>query len=88
MELSTQSLIELLLASTQPVPRQRAARRMSESVSYAPVTRRTDSGPCACGACAKCKENARWEQIFAAKFADPEYYSARMPPHRSPLHSA
>lgn len=30
--------------------------------------------PCRCGQCARCQDNARWNQIFDEKFADPEYY--------------
>jgi hypothetical protein len=30
---------------------------------------------CKCGICFTCKDNARWERIFAEKFADPSYYS-------------
>jgi hypothetical protein len=40
---------------------------------------------CKCGVCVKCKENARWERIFQAKFADPDYYRPRAVPHVSPL---
>ena len=29
---------------------------------------------CSCGACARCRDNARWERIFNEKFADPSYY--------------
>ena len=34
---------------------------------------------CSCGGCTFCLDNARWEQIFSAKFADPTYYSPRLP---------
>jgi hypothetical protein len=32
---------------------------------------------CTCGECRSCLDNARWERIFAEKFADPNYYSDR-----------
>ena len=32
---------------------------------------------CACGHCSRCLDNARWERIFAEKFADPDYYAPR-----------
>ena len=32
---------------------------------------------CQCGSCGTCLDNARWEAIFNAKFADPDYYKAR-----------
>jgi hypothetical protein len=42
---------------------------------------------CSCGTCRACKENARWERIFAEKFADPAYYSGLAIRHESPLHT-
>jgi len=30
---------------------------------------------CACGACERCLDNARWDRIFNEKFADPTYYA-------------
>lgn len=42
---------------------------------------------CTCGICERCVENARWERIFAEKFADPNYYSSRQVRHSSPLAS-
>jgi len=32
---------------------------------------------CMCGTCPACLDNARWEAIFNAKFADPNYYKPR-----------
>lgn len=32
---------------------------------------------CKCGKCCECRENARWERIYQAKFADPHYYDVR-----------
>ena len=32
---------------------------------------------CKCGICKSCRENRRWEQIFAEKFADPNYYGSQ-----------
>jgi len=29
---------------------------------------------CSCGACPRCRDNARWNRIFDEKFADPSYY--------------
>jgi hypothetical protein len=42
---------------------------------------------CSCGACAFCMDNARWERIFADKFADPTYYAPRLPRLGSTLSS-
>jgi hypothetical protein len=32
---------------------------------------------CQCGKCTMCIDNARWDKIFNAKFADPTYYTSR-----------
>ncbi len=42
---------------------------------------------CKCGRCRKCVDNARWERIFAAKFADPTYYDRPLVSVGSPLTS-
>jgi hypothetical protein len=40
---------------------------------------------CRCGRCARCSDNARWERIFAEKFADPDYYTSLNTRCSSPL---
>jgi hypothetical protein len=42
---------------------------------------------CQCGRCQQCLDNARWERIFAEKFADPNYYTRRVVRYTSPLTS-
>jgi hypothetical protein len=42
---------------------------------------------CRCGQCRQCLDEARWERIFAEKFADPEYYTRRHVRCISPLES-
>ena len=42
---------------------------------------------CQCGRCPQCLENARWERIFAEKFADPAYYTRTITRTASPLSS-
>ena len=42
---------------------------------------------CQCGQCRQCTEDARWERIFAAKFADPDYYTRPSVQYQSPLMS-
>ncbi len=32
---------------------------------------------CSCGECTRCRDNARWDRIYAEKFADPNYYGLR-----------
>jgi hypothetical protein len=44
-----------------------------------------NSRRCRCGECFSCKENARWERIFAEKFADPHYYTGAIVRHGSPI---
>jgi hypothetical protein len=42
---------------------------------------------CHCGQCRQCLDDARWERIFAEKFADPNYYTRRHVRCSSPLES-
>jgi hypothetical protein len=42
---------------------------------------------CKCGRCPQCLDDARWERIFAEKFADPDYYAPRVTRIESPLMS-
>jgi hypothetical protein len=42
---------------------------------------------CKCDQCQQCLEDARWERIFAEKFADPNYYTRRITHIASPLTS-
>jgi hypothetical protein len=37
--------------------------------------------------CHRCLEDARWERIFAEKFADPSYYTRQITHRASPLTS-
>jgi hypothetical protein len=82
MELSDPQLIDALLAgmvrSTRSAPEKfRAAQPRPAKAVCRPR--------CACGACAQCKENQRWESIYNAKFADPDYYRDRPVRHSSSL---
>jgi hypothetical protein len=42
---------------------------------------------CQCGQCRQCLDDARWDRIFAEKFADPNYYTRRGVWGTSPLAS-
>jgi hypothetical protein len=42
---------------------------------------------CRCGVCGACQDNERWNRIFDAKFADPNYYGGLEIRHRSPIHT-
>ena len=56
--------------------------------SYVQVRRAGSPEPrCKCGSCHACVENGRWDRIFNEKFADPEYYSERVPKMGSTLSS-
>jgi len=50
-----------------------------------PGTRQYRSRVCACGGCARCQDNARWNRIFDEKFADPSYYGGIFVRHNSSL---
>ncbi len=87
MELASLETIQVLITPAQRIP----ARRIP---SPGPARRKggepRQSGPrrhCQCGECRKCREDARWEQIFAEKFADPTYYARPLTQIRSPLTS-
>ena len=42
---------------------------------------------CKCGQCRDCIEDARWDRIFAEKFADPNYYGRLRLRRESPVNS-
>jgi hypothetical protein len=83
MELADLRLIKRLLVNAGQHKGPRSNRSPGPRVHQAPAqkTRR-----CRCGVCAGCKDNARWERIFAEKFADPTYYSGPVIRYESPLH--
>jgi hypothetical protein len=64
-------------------PRRRRPKPF-ETAERAPNDRRKF---CRCGQCRECLENARWDRIFAEKFADPDYYSGPSVRSGSPLTS-
>ena len=70
MKLASKSLLKGVTAKAER-PKKRSTF-LFPSISPVGAAKR-----CACGACKFCMENARWEQIFDKKFADPEYYSDR-----------
>jgi hypothetical protein len=81
VELSSSESIRALMApDCKPAPPQRGAR-----FARGPATKNRTR--CKCGQCRECLENARWERIFAQKFADPTYYVRRSVRIASPLTS-
>lgn len=84
-----------LFATQEPGGIMRDAQRRREykrrvkaatELSAAPQRRSTPPRRCSCGVCYTCRENARWEQIFQEKFADPTYYQRGLVCFQSPLH--
>jgi len=89
VELASQDLISALL---REAARSRPARspRGGAQMDGAQPQRRTSERRrprCHCGHCRQCQDDARWERIFAEKFADPEYYTRRHVRCTSPLES-
>jgi hypothetical protein len=89
VELTSQELIAALLlhaAHARPAEPQRGGRSpgASQPGNRAALRRRPR---CQCGRCPQCLDDARWERIFAEKFADPDYYTRRQLRCSSPLES-
>ena len=89
MELASQELIADLLQGAAQARRARSQRGgralgASQPGNRAAARRRPR---CRCGRCRQCFDDARWERIFAEKFADPDYYTRRHVPCSSPLDS-
>jgi hypothetical protein len=84
MELSSPEAIRALMqvhgSLTRP-GRRRGAQGVARRASKAPRI------GCHCGQCRQCLDNARWERIFAEKFADPNYYTHLNTRNASPLTS-
>jgi hypothetical protein len=62
-----------------------AGVRRRRAVSVPPPVTRNRKRRCQCGHCRECADNARWERIFAEKFADPDYYTRPVVHAASPL---
>jgi len=85
MELaSPESIGALMRAYGNPTPARRRHGAQQDAVRPASRDRRMR---CKCGQCPQCLDNARWERIFAEKFADPDYYARRVTHIASPLTS-
>jgi hypothetical protein len=83
MELSSQESIQALIR-THGLTNCVRGRGRQDAARPANRSRRM---VCRCGQCRQCQENARWERIFAKKFADPDYYASRLVHYTSPLTS-
>jgi hypothetical protein len=90
MELSDEKVLEALLSDCERrTLKKRSGVRMPVQfleTAYQPPAKHSNSRRCQCGACGQCAENARWDRIFEAKFADPDYYTRPLiVSHGSPL---
>ena len=79
MELAARSVVEELVSLGRRRPRRRGTPILLASAPTHKPRR------CACGVCAGCLDNARWERNNQAKFADPTYYQRRVPKQGSSL---
>jgi hypothetical protein len=84
MELSSQESIHALMRAKGFEPQGEKRRGPQRATWPASQSRRVG---CKCGQCRQCLDNARWERIFARKFADPDYYTTRRVRYSSPLTS-
>jgi hypothetical protein len=84
MELASTELIHgLIEGAGTPAP----ARVRRRAQAAAPPTSRDRKVRCKCGLCRQCLDDARWDRIFAEKFADPDYYTRPLSFFGSPLTS-
>lgn len=86
MELANPELIDALLHEPKPIRpvRIRRAPAKARAGVRVPLASKAPRPTCVCGRCAECEENARWDRVFKAKFADPKYYRPRPPRRGSP----
>ena len=83
MELSSPESIHTLMPGYGD-PALRVRRGAQHAAQRA---RRDRRARCKCGRCRQCLDAARWERIFAEKFADPNYYTRQTTHQASPLTS-
>ena len=84
MELASPDAIRGLMQGCGNLTRARRRRDAPDAAQRASKGRRIR---CKCGLCGQCLDDARWERIFAEKFADPNYYTRRRMHIASPLAS-
>jgi hypothetical protein len=82
MELSDPNIIDALLAGMARSGRPTLVKPKAVQACPSKMVRRPR---CTCNECPQCKENERWESIYNAKFADPNYYADRPVRHSSSL---
>jgi hypothetical protein len=84
MELSSPEAIRALQAAFEDPEEVQHSRGAQHAVRPARQNRRVR---CVCGHCRQCQDDARWNRIFAEKFADPTYYTGPVIHSASPLTS-
>jgi len=84
MELASPETIRALMRARSTVTSAGRRRGKQDAARSAHNDRRVR---CQCGRCRQCLDNARWERIFAEKFADPNYYTRGVVRCSSPLTS-
>ena len=89
MELSSPATIQLLMQDCRKpaVRRNRGEGQVDRSPCYTVRSTVRGRSRCKCGQCSQCRDDARWDRIFAEKFEDPEYYSRPVVRIASPLTS-
>jgi hypothetical protein len=88
VELASQELIASLLLNAAHARPARSSGNITRPAGSQLESRDARGRPrCRCGRCWQCLDNARWERIFAEKFADPDYYTRRRVRCSSPLES-
>ena len=83
MELYDQEIIDNLLAGMAQRVRLTPTKAKLVPAARSKMPRKR----CTCATCPQCLDNKRWELIFNAKFADPDYYRDRPLRHASSLDS-
>lgn len=93
MELCDIATIRAFLEVNRPGRRKRSSARLpvirpnTPAVYCAPAAKSNGKRNCRCGQCGDCLENARWERVYQAKFADPDYYGGLRMRNMSPINS-
>jgi hypothetical protein len=87
VELASPELVAELLAHIARAKPTLRGGEVSASEQPRERVRARPRAHCRCGRCPQCLDNARWERIFAEKFADPDYYTRRHVRTSSPLDS-
>ena len=78
MELSNPELIRALVGAYRKAAQAKPRHGPHSAAGLASKGRKVRCKSGQCGECVRCQENARWERIFAEKFADSHDYTSRI----------